>query len=138
MARKFFFALTPLLELRLRNEAQKRRQLATCRQAVAECERTLEKFASARTGAKTSTDLRLRDAYLCGLDRALERERLNLRDRQVEWVLARNELIAARRDRGVLERLRDRRRQAFDARERRLEEREIDEANAQARGRPIR
>ncbi len=54
------------------------------------------------------------------------------------WNAKRHDLVAAARERKVIEHLRERRRRAFEAEEARQEELELDESNARCRERAAR
>jgi flagellar protein FliJ len=147
MPAKFKFYLQPLLDWRKRVADEKQREFASCRRALDDCSdelerlaglgrRCAEQLAAAATGC--AADLRLRDAHLRSVDAALARQRRRLCELQTACELARDELVAASRDRRVLERLSERRRQAFEAQEARRDELELDESNARSHDRDLR
>lgn len=127
MGRGFEFRLQPLLDLRARIEEQKRQAYAT---QLHERDETLQhvdrltlQLHAAATGGGGVVELAQIDAaigarrrYAGAIDETLAR--------------ARDELIAASRDRRVLEKLRERRRREHDVEEARREEIEQDERNA--------
>jgi flagellar biosynthesis chaperone FliJ len=130
MAARFRFALQPLLDRRTRIEEEKQHRFDLRRRerdaALSEGERL--------AAALTQRALRTCDAgRLAVFDAAVAacRQRAARADGNLEE--ARRELVAARRDRGAIEKLRDRRRRAFEEEEARRDELEIDEANARRR-----
>jgi flagellar protein FliJ len=143
MPPKFNFRFQPLLDHRKRIEERKQRDFAACRRAVDECVREIERLGDLRrrsleqlvrsAGTHSTAELRLRDAYLRRLERAINDEQLRQGELGVAQELARDELIAASRERGVVEKLKERRRRAFEADAARYEELELDEANARRR-----
>lgn len=142
MAAKFPFALQPVLDARQRAEDEKMQELARRRRALDESDRELERIAGARDRCMNAlaesaygcaaVDLRVRDAHLRRLDAAFAEESLRRGELLAAWEPARDALLAARRARRTLERLKERRRQAFAAEEARREEAELDESNARA------
>jgi flagellar FliJ protein len=137
---KFEFRLEPLLEHRKSIEEKKRRDYAVCRRAVDESKGEIGALADAHlwsmkqlVGAactQSVADLRLRDAYLRSLKNAMNRERLRCEELNVACLRARDDLVAASRERRVVEKLKERRLRAFAAEEARRDELELDEANA--------
>jgi flagellar FliJ protein len=137
---KFEFRLEPLLEHRKGMEEKKRRDYAACRRAVDESKGEIGALADAHlrsmkrlAGAgctQSAADLRLRDAYLRSLQNAMNRERLRCEELNLVCNRARDDLVAASRERRVVENLKERRLRAFVAEEARRDELELDEANA--------
>jgi len=127
MAARFRFALQALLDRRRRAEEEKRRCFALWRRELDDLARDRERLAAAlfETAVRTSdaASLGIFDAAI-----ALRRRAAASAERALET--ARQELIPARRDRRVLEKLRERRLRAFEEEAARLEELELDEANA--------
>ncbi|HVR45529.1 MAG TPA: flagellar FliJ family protein [Candidatus Binatia bacterium] len=130
MAPRFRFALQPLLDRRSRIEEEKQHRFDLRR-----CERDGALYEGEQLAAALiQRALRTSDAgSLAVFDAAIAARR-----QRAEWVeralaTARHELMAARRDRRAIEKLRDRRRHAFEEEEARREELEIDEANARRR-----
>lgn len=140
MPAKFEFRLEPLLEHRRSIEEKKRQDYAVCRRAVDESKGEIDALADAHlwsmrqlVGAaytQSAADLRLRDAYLRSLQNAMNREWLRREKLNLALNLARSDLVAASRERRVVEKLKERRLRAFAAEEARRDELEFDEANA--------
>ncbi len=130
MARAFEFRLEPLLDRCRRTEDERHRSFAECRRALDACDVDAERLAGARAACRDAADLRLRDAYLRHLDG--QRYALDARRRELRAQLdrSRQEYVGARRERQVLEKLKDRRRRDFEAEQARREELELDDANA--------
>jgi flagellar FliJ protein len=143
MPARFDFRLAPLLDHRKRVEEEKQREFATCRGAVDECRREIERLCEQRRSSieqlagsartQSAADLRLRDAHLRRVELAIRDERLRQAKLCAAYERTRDELIAASRERRVVEMLRERRLRAFEARAARYEELELDEANARRR-----
>jgi len=143
VASKFRFALQAVLDARQRVEDEKKRDLAERRRALDAVDAEIDRITSARercmaelaASAHTAPvlDLRVRDAHLRRLDAAFAEATLARGDAFAAWESARDAFIAARRARGTLERLKERRRRAFDAEEARREELELDESNERQR-----
>lgn len=142
MAANFRFALQAVLESRQRGEEETMQELVARRRALDASAGELERIAGAHhrslrelaasVGSCGALDLRVRDAYLQRLDAAFAQESLRRGELVTAWESARDALIAARRARRTLERLKERRRRAFEAEEARREELELDESNARA------
>ncbi len=143
MPAKFEFRLEPLLEHRKSIEEKKRRDYAACRRAVDESQGEIGALSDAHlrsmkrlTGTacmQSAADLRLRDAYLRSLQNATNREWLRCEELNFACKRARDDLVAASRERRVVEKLKERRLRAFVAEEARRDELELDEANARCR-----
>lgn len=139
MAAKFRFSLQALLDARRRAESRKMYELAAWRRALDGTAAELEGIVRARDRcmsglaaaalASSAVDLRVRDAYLRRLDAAFADVSCRRGEVLGAWESARDAVIAARRERRVLERLKERRRRAFEAEEARREELELDESN---------
>jgi flagellar FliJ protein len=137
---KFEFRLEPLLEHRKSMEEKKRRDYAACRRAEDESKGEIGALADAhlrsmkRLGGaaftQSAADLRLRDAYLRSLQNAMNREWLRCEELDFACERARDDLVAASRERRVVEKLKERRLRAFLTEEARRDELELDEANA--------
>ncbi len=127
MAARFHFALQALLDRRSQAEEEKQRCFARRRREVDDFARDRERLAAAlfETAVRTSdaASLAIFDAAIAARGRGAASA-----ERALET--ARHELIPARRDRRALEKLRERRLRAFEEEAARLEELEIDEANA--------
>lgn len=142
MAAKFRFALQALLDARQRAEDEKMQELANRRRALDAAAAELERVAgaydrcmrelAASAGSCAALDLRVRDAYLRRLGAAFAQESRRRDELLAAWESARDATIAARRAKRTLERLKERRRRAFEAEEARREELELDESNARA------
>jgi flagellar export protein FliJ len=142
MAAQFRFALQAVLDAHQRLEDEKLQELAACRRALDGAAREIEHIAHARDRCMSelaasayksvALHLRVRDAYLRRLDEVFAQESRAHRELLAAWKCACDALIAARRARRTLERLKDRRLRAFLAEEARREELELDESNARA------
>jgi flagellar FliJ protein len=140
MARTFDFSLQPLLDRRACVEEEKKQVLALRQRACDEAARKLKHLndeLSSRTDAFRQSaralppgDLRVHDAHLRFLQEAIEAQARIFSDRHVAVERATEELIAASRERKVVEKLKERRRRDFDARASREGEIELDESNA--------
>jgi flagellar export protein FliJ len=140
MAARFLFQLQPLLDKRERAEREKHEGFNACRRIGAESALTIARLTQARQRSEhflegagragAVRDARLFDACLRALEATFERARLRHAELQARCERAREELAAARRERRVIEKLKQRRRRAFDLAEARRDEVEIDEANA--------
>jgi flagellar protein FliJ len=136
----FEFRLQPLLDWRKRIEEEKQRSFAACRRKLDESRRRFEHLADARLAeaneladavwCRPAAELRLRDAHLRYLDGAIDAQRLRGAELEAVCSSVREELIVATRDRRVIEKLKERRREALEAEEARRDELELDEANA--------
>ena len=148
MPARFRFGLQPLLDWRARVEEEKQRDFTASRRLLEDCERELEDLSAvyalcarrlaASAGAQRAADLRVGDSWLLCLRSAMEGERSRRGRLQRACDQARNALIAASRERRVIEKLKERRRREFDAAEARREELEIDECNAGRHERAVR
>jgi flagellar FliJ protein len=137
---RFVFPLQPLLDARGRKEEEKRRAFASAKAARDASVRDLDRLSGAlRIGGRalhecammgSTASLRLHDAHLRYLERALQsRERSNAESAPA-FDRAASELYAANRERRLIEKLKERRLQEFEREEARRDERELDEANA--------
>lgn len=140
MAARFLFRLQPLLDERERAEREKHEAFGACRRTAAESAsaivritqagRRCERFLAGAGRAGAVRDAKLFDAHLRSLEATFERECLCHAELQACSERAREELLAARLERRVIEKIKQRRHRAFDLGEARREELEIDEANA--------
>lgn len=122
---RFVFSLEPLLERRARTEEERRQIFAIRQRAYDQAVRELS-----RIGRELAAGPHADCALLRFLSRAIETQAGIVAQRRAAVECARHELIAAVRERRVLEKLRERRVRAFDAAQARREELELDEANA--------
>lgn len=122
---RFVFTLDPLLDRRARVEEERKQILAVRQRAYDDAVREL-----GRIGRELAAGPHADHALLRFLSRAFETQTRMVTERRAAVECARRELIAAARERRVLEKLRERRARAFDAAQARLEELELEEANA--------
>lgn len=125
MARAFRFSLQPLLDRRAGIENEHRQHVAAVRHALDEARAALERLMAAV-------------ATQPYLDAAIAAQIRRIADLQGDLERKRHDLVAAARERKVIETLRQRRRRAFDAEEARREELELDESNARCHQRAAR
>lgn len=145
MAKKFNFALQPVLDYRKRIEDQKQQTLAVRQRAWDDARRELDRLNDQfRSNSRELRDrhrefdveeLRLRYAHLQFLDRTIDAQIKVLAERQVALDRARKDLIAASKNRKVVDKLKERRRSAYTAEELRVEQIELDDGNARMEGR---
>lgn len=122
---RFVFTLAPLLDRRARIEDERKQILALAQRAYDDAVREL-----GRLGHELAAGPFADHALLRFLSRAIETQSGAVAECRAAVERARHELIAASRARRTLEKLAERRRRAFDAAESRLEELELQEANA--------
>ena len=140
MAKQFKFNLQPVLEQRERVEDQKQQVVASRQRAldVAESElaRLNSEFRSHSEAIRTmhrgldTEQLRMHYAHLQYLDRVILAQIRVVAERRVMLDRARADLLNASRDRKVVEKLKQRRREAHITEELRVEQNELDDANA--------
>ena len=145
MKKKFAFALQPVLEHRKRIEDQKQQVVAVRQRAWDDARHELDRLndefrANARDLRERHRELgveelRLHYAHLQFLDRTIDSQIKVLAERQVALDRARKDLIAASKNRKVVDKLKERRRSAFIAEELRVEQIELDDGNARMEGR---
>lgn len=138
--KKFVFSLQPVLEQRQRIEDEKQQIVAQRRLAVDEAELELKRLnddfrqSSARLREShkglDAEELRLHYAHLQFLDRTIVAQIQVVAERRVALDRARADLLAASKERKVVEKLKDRRKQAHVAEEARIEQNELDDGNA--------
>jgi len=143
MASRFEFRLQPLLDRRKAVERQKEFAFAAQRRALNECAAELARLGAAHCEVfqalaecaqrRGGAQLRFLDERLRRLDEAIAEELERLGGFEATCERVRNELVAARRERRVIERLRERRLEVYEAALARREELELGEANARAR-----
>jgi flagellar FliJ protein len=137
---RFVFPLQPLLDERRRKEDQKQLAFVRVKAARDERSRELDRLAGAlrargralhecaMTGS--TVNLLLYDANLRYLERALQSHERSSAESSAAFDRAAAELLDANRERRLIEKLKDRRLQAFEREEARRDELELDEANA--------
>lgn len=148
MPARFRFSLQPLLEWRTRVEEERQRDFAAARRLLEDCDRELKRLAGAyahcakqlvaSARAQRAADLRLGDSYLLLLQAAMGSERSRRGELQSACDRAREALLVASRERRVIEKIKERRRQEFEFAQARREELEIDESNARRHERATR
>jgi flagellar FliJ protein len=139
MAQRFVFSLQPLLEERKRVEDVKQRALRqACRGRDEQAGRLRRLSAASGSGraalhdramAGKAADARFYDAHLRYLTQAIASEEERCADWSTAVDGATRELLAANRDRRLVEKLRERRLRAFEFEAARREELELEEAN---------
>jgi flagellar FliJ protein len=145
VAKKFTFALQPVLEHRKRLEDQKQQAMAIRQRAWDEAKRELDRLnGDFRLHARElrerhrefdTEELRLRYAHLQFLDRTIDAQIRVLAERQAALERARRDLVAASKDRKVVDKLKERRKTAYVVEELRVEQIELDDGNARQEGR---
>jgi flagellar FliJ protein len=148
MHKKFRFALQPVLDHRQRIEDEKQQVLALKRRAYEEAKGVLEALndefrahtLALREGHRkfAAEDLRMHYAHLQYLDRAIDAQIRFVAERQAEMERARRDVVAASKDRKVVDKLKERRRTAHVAEELRVEQIELDDGNARRHSRSVR
>jgi flagellar protein FliJ len=143
--KQFKFTLQPVLEHRERIEDEKEQIVATRRrahdEARAELERLNNEFRKHEGDLRThhrelkTEELRLHYAHLQYLDRVIDAQIRTVAERQAALERARRDLIAASKERKVVDKLKERRKAAFIAEELRQEQIELDDTNARRHGR---
>ncbi len=149
MAARFVFSLEPLLEERRHREERKRQAFAQAKRACDEGVQEMERLNGAvceagaalhgcvLSGESAGAGLRFYDSRLRFLAGAIQWQGERVARRGCDVSAARAELIAAHRDRLVVEKLRERRLSEFRASEARRDEMEIDEANSRLHARRL-
>jgi flagellar protein FliJ len=142
--KKFRFTLQPVLEHRERFEDEKQQVVAHRKRAVDDAERELRRLNDEfRTRSERmrkehralgAEELRMQYAHMQFLDRAIVAQIRVVAERRVAFERARIELVEASKERKVVEKLKDRRREAHDAEEQRVAQNEIDDQNARRFG----
>lgn len=145
MMRRFKFALKPVLDHRERIEDEKQQALALRMQELQKAQGELARLDaefrrfSVRLRSEHRTlalrDLRTHYAHLEYLDRRITAQHLVIAQCRKAVDRAREEVLAASKDRKVIERLKDKRFEEHRASEAYLEQRELDDANARHYGR---
>jgi flagellar FliJ protein len=145
MSRRFVFRLQPVLDHRQRIEDEKKQTVAlrqrACDDAQAELDRLNTEFREHSTLVRTrhqafdAETLRAHYGHLHFLDRVIDAQIRVLAERRAALERARQDLMAAQKERKVVDKLKDRRRAAYAAEEMRIEQGELEDANARAYGR---
>lgn len=143
--KKFAFALQPVLDHRKRIEDEKQLVVAQRKRALDEAERELERLndefrrhaAMLRDSHKKleTRELQCIYAHLQFLDRCIVAQIRIVAERRVALDRAREELLEASREKKVVEKLKERRREAFVLEGQRIEQKELDDSNARRFGR---
>jgi flagellar protein FliJ len=143
--KKFSFALQPILDHRKRIEDEKQLIVAQRKRALDEAEHELSRLNDEfRRHAKLLRDnhkkfdtreLQSIYAHLQFLDRCIVAQIRIVAERRLALDRARTELLAASKEKKVVEKLKERRREAFVLEGQRLEQKELDDGNARRYGR---
>jgi len=143
--KKFRFALQPVLEQRERVEndlkaalAARQRDLDAAQAELAGLDRRYRAQSEMLRGEHrtlTAEDLRLHYAHVAFLDRAIDAQLGVVAARRAEMERARAALLEASKERKAVEKLRERRRDAHAEEERRVEQNDLDDANARRHSR---
>jgi flagellar FliJ protein len=142
---RFRFRLQPVLDVRERVQDERQRDLALKKRDLVEAETALAALEADRDDQRAALvrghrsfgvdELRTAYAHLAYLDRAIEDQAVRVSACGDEVDRAKAKLVAANTDRKVLETLRTRRRDAFNAEVAQAEQREVDDQNARRYGR---
>ena len=137
---RFQFRLAPVLRYRERIEEEKKQLLAAAQRALAEAEakrqalrgrrEALARELVARHRKLDAETLRLTYAHLDFLAREINAADWNVSNCTKAVDVARDVLVRATKDRKILDRLRDRKKTAFDREEARFENHQLDDANS--------
>ena len=143
--RKFAFALQSVFDHRERIEEKRRQTLAAKQRELEAAQARLDvldgEFRShaevlRRDHRSLSTeDLRLHYGHLDYLDRAITAQIRVVAERRVAVERAHAELLAASKDRKILEKLKEHRLEEYRDEERRVEQNELDDGNARRENR---
>ena len=143
--KKFRFALQPVLDHRKRIEDEKQLIVAQRKRAFDEAERELARLNDEfRLHAAMLRDehkrLEIRElqsiyAHLQFLDRCIVAQIRIVAERRVALDRARADLLEASKEKKVVEKLKERRREIFVVEEQRVEQKELDDGNARRFGR---
>jgi len=144
----FRFSLEALLDRRKQIEAERSRRFAADRGALEKSLQVRDALAVARVQqlrelalaarAPHHAELRLRDAHLRYLDSAIAGHADRQATLEAACERSHRELVSARRERRVIDTLKERRRQTYEAGEARREELDLDEENARNSDRRMR
>ena len=145
MAKRFKFTLQPVLEQRKRLEEEKQTIVAQRARAVEEAEYELKRLNDEfrRHSDELRNDhrqldgetLRMHYAHLQFLDRVIVSQIHLVADRRIALDRARGDLLAASKERKVVEKLKERRLDAHVLEEQRVEQNALDDSNARRHGR---
>jgi len=143
--KRFRFALQPVLEHRERVEDDRKAALAARQReldaAQAELGGLNERFRAHSEMLRgehmtlSAEDLRMHYAHVAFLDRAIDAQLGVVATRRAEVDRARAALLEASKERKAVEKLKDRRRDAHAEEERRVEQNDLDDANARRHSR---
>lgn len=142
---RFRFRLQPVLDVRARLQDERQRELALAQRDTNDAEAALADLEDARDAQRAALTrehrsidgdaLRATYAHLAYLDRAIDDQLARVAACRAEVEQAQARLLAANTDRKVLETLRDRRYEAFNAQAALAEQLEVDDQNARRYGR---
>jgi flagellar FliJ protein len=145
--KKFAFALQPVLDHRKRIEDQKQLVVAARKRALDEAQAELTRLnAEFRTyaqrlrkehGKLETSELQAIYAHLQFVDRCTVEQLKIVAERRVALDRAREELLAASKEKKVVEKLKERRKESFELEEERIEQKELDDGNARRYGRAL-
>lgn len=145
MSRRFVFTLEPVLDQRERIEAERQLVFAQRHHALKEAKADLaalhadfrrhSRALRDRHRSFTTEQLRLHYAHLEYLDRSITSCEQVVAARQLDFDLARGELLEAAKERKAIEKLKEKRHASHLAEENAVEQRELDDANARRFGR---
>ncbi len=143
--KKFVFTLQPVLDQRQRVEEEKQQIVAQRRRALddaeAELKRLNHQFRDSSERLRTAhrdlsaEDLRLHYAHLSFLDRTIVAQIQVVAERRLALDRARTDLLAASKERKVVEKLKSRRREGYVAEAARQEQNALDDNNARRHAR---
>jgi flagellar FliJ protein len=143
MAARFVFSLQPVLDERRRKEDETRHAFARAGQARNDDIREADRLGGALRArgralhecaiAGSVASLRVHDAHLRYLERTMQSHERRSSQSATAFERAAADLLQANRERRLIEKLKERRRQEFEREEARLEELELDDANARLR-----
>jgi len=137
---RFVFRLAPVLRHRERIEEEKKQLLATAQRALAQAEEQRQQLRDRREALAMELIVEHRKLDAEGL--RLAYGHLDFLAREItaaDWHVAncvravdqaREVLVRATKDRKILDRLRERQKEAFDREQLRLEQRDLDDANS--------
>jgi len=143
--KRFTFALQPVLDRRKRIEDEKQLIVAARARSLDEAERELARLNEEfrrhsvmlrEKHAKLETrELQSIYAHLQFLDRCIIAQIRIVAERRVALDRARTELLEASKEKKIVEKLKERRREGFVLEEQRIEQKELDDGNARRYGR---